>query len=130
MLPYKSKLEMGDSSYVIHKIKENFNSFVSPIYEKLAISFLLKNYNLLKCGRWWSKDEEIDAVGIGEDYLIVAECKYSNKKVGIDVLENLQKKAKKIDNSLEIKKYILFSKSGFTRELQELKSDTISLIKL
>ena len=62
--------------------------------------------------------------------MIVAECKYSNKKVGIDVLENLQKKAKKIDNSLEIKKYILFSKSGFTRELHELKSDTISLIKL
>ncbi len=71
---------MGNTNYVILKIKENFNGFIAPVYENLAITYLLNNFNLLKCGRWWDKNEEIDAVGIGEDYLIVAECKYSNKK--------------------------------------------------
>jgi len=129
VLPYKSQLEMGNTKYVLKKIKENFNGFVSSVYENLAISYLLKNYNLLKCGRWWSKNEEIDAVGIGEDFLIVAECKYSNKKVGIDILKDLQDKAKKIDNNLPIKHYILFSKSGFTDELKKLQCEEIVLVK-
>jgi hypothetical protein len=129
VLPYKSQLEMGNTNYVISKIKENFNGFVSPVYENLVISYLLKNYNLLKCGRWWDKNEEIDAVGIGEDFLIVAECKYSNKKVGVDILYNLQKKAKKIDSNFPIKHYILFSKSGFTDELKGLQSEEVILIE-
>jgi len=129
VLPYKSQLEMGNTNYVLKKIKENFNGFVSPVYENLAITYLLKNYDLLKCGRWWDKNEEIDAVGIGEDFLIVAECKYSNKKVGIDILQDLQDKAKKIDTNFPVKHYILFSKSGFTDALKKLQSEEIILVE-
>jgi hypothetical protein len=129
VLPYKSQLEMGNANYVLKKIKENFHGFIAPVYENLAISYLLKNYDLLQCGRWWNKTEEIDAVGIGEDFLIVAECKYSNKKVGIDVLKTLQEKAKKIDSDLAVKHYILFSKSGFTDELKKLQSKEIVLVE-
>ncbi len=129
VLPYKSQLEIGNTQYVLKKIKENFFGFVAPVYEKLAIEYLMKNFNLLKCGRWWSKNEEIDAVGIAEDYLLVAECKYSNKKVGVDILENLKRKATKIDSSLPIKKYVLFSKSGFTKDLEKLQSKEVILIK-
>ncbi len=129
VLPYKSQLEMGNTNYVLKKIKENFHGFISPVYEHLAIAYLMKNYDLLKCGRWWDKHEEIDAVGIGEDFLIVAECKYSNKKVGIDILQELQKKAKKIDSNLPVKYYILFSKSGFTQELKKLQNEEIVLVE-
>ncbi|MFW9618099.1 MAG: ATP-binding protein [Sulfurospirillum sp.] len=129
VLPYKSQLEMGNTNFVLKKIKENFHGFVSPVYENLAISYMLKKYDLLKCGRWWDKNEEIDAVGIGEDFLIVAECKYSNKKVGLDILQDLQKKAKKIDSELPIKHYILFSKSGFTEELKKLQNEEIVLVE-
>lgn len=129
VLPYKSQLEMGNTNYVLKKIKENFHGFVSPVYEHLAISYLMKNYDLLKCGRWWDKHEEIDGIGIGEDFLIVAECKYSNKKVGTDILQDLQKKAKKIDSDLPVKFYILFSKSGFTEELKKLQNEEIVLVE-
>lgn len=130
VLPYKSQLEIGNTNYVLSILKENFNSFISPIYEKLAIKYLMNNYNLIKCGRWWDKDTEIDAVGIAQDYLIVAECKYSNKKVGIDVLKDLQEKSKKIDSNLPIKHFFIFSKSGFTDELKKLKSDEVVLVEL
>ncbi len=129
VLPYKSQLEIGNTKYVLKKIEENFNGFISLVYENLAISYLLKNYDLLKCGRWWDKNEEIDALGIGEDFLILAECKYSNKKVGIDILQDLQKKAKKINSKLPVKNYILFSKSGFTNDLIELQNEEIILIE-
>ncbi|MBN2825347.1 MAG: ATP-binding protein [Campylobacterales bacterium] len=130
VLPYKSQLEMGNTAFVMKKIKENFNGFVAKNYEDLAIEYILKNYDVLKCGRWWSKDQEIDAIGVGENYLIVAECKYSNKKVGVDILQALQEKAKTIDSKLLIKHYLLFSKSGFTDELIKMKSEEIVLIKL
>ncbi len=128
VLPYKSQLEMGNRSCVLQKIKENFHGFISPIYENLAVKYLLNNYELLKCGRWWEKHEEIDAIGIGEDFMIVAECKYSNKRVGIDILEDLKVKAKKINSNLPIKHYILFSKSGFTDELEKLQDESIILV--
>jgi AAA+ ATPase superfamily predicted ATPase len=129
VLPFKSQLEIGNSQYVLNKLKQNFHSFISPVYERLAISYMLQNYPLLKCGRWWDKHEEIDAVGIGEDFMVIAECKYSNKKLGVDILQTLQKKATKLDSKLPIKHYILFSKSGFTDELQKLQSDTVILIQ-
>ena len=129
VLPFKSQLEMGNTNYVLTKIKENFNGFVAPVYENLAISYLLDHYDLLKCGRWWDKNEEIDAVGISEDFLVVAECKYSNKKVGTDILEKLQEKTKKINSDLPVKHYVLFSKSGFTDDLKQLQSNEISLVE-
>ncbi|WP_434581522.1 ATP-binding protein [Sulfurimonas sp. NW15] len=120
VLSNKSQLEIGNSAYVLKKIKENFNGYVAKTYEDLAIEYTLKNYNLLKCGRWWSKSDEIDLVGIAEEYMVVGECKYSNKKVGVDILQALKEKAKKIELSLPVKKYLLFSKSGFTQDLVKM----------
>ncbi|NOZ90354.1 MAG: ATP-binding protein [Epsilonproteobacteria bacterium] len=130
VLPYKSQLELGHSSYAMAKIKENFSGFVAKVYEDLAIEYTLKNYPILKAGRWWSRDTEIDVVGVGEDFILVGECKYSNKRVGIDILEQLETKSKRIESNLSIKYYLLFSKSGFTKELLELqkKRDDIVLI--
>ncbi|CAA6804500.1 MAG: archaeal ATPase, fused to C-terminal DUF234 domain [uncultured Sulfurovum sp.] len=117
LLPYKSQLEMGNRNYAIVKIKENFSGFVAKVYEDLAVAYTLKNYPLLKCGRWWSKNDEIDVVGVGEDFMLVGECKYSNKKVGTDILLALKEKSTKIELKLPIKYYLLFSKSGFTDDL-------------
>ena len=131
LLPYKSQLELGNTGYVLKKIKESFSSYVAKTYEDLAITYTLQNYELLKCGRWWSKDEEIDVVGVGEDHLVIGECKYSNKKVGIDILLSLKGKVKKIDSKLPVKRYLLFSKSGFTKDLQELskQDERVALIE-
>lgn len=120
VLPYKSQLEMGNSNYALIKIKENFSGFVAKVYEDLSIEYMMSNYSLLKCGRWWSKTDEIDVVGVGEDFLMVGECKYSNRSVGIDILKALQEKAQKIELKLPIKSYMLFSKSGFTDDLMAM----------
>ena len=130
ILPYKSQLEIGNTSYVLNIIKDDFPNFVSKTYEDLAIEHILNNYDVIKCGRWWDKSNEIDAIGVAKDYLMIAECKYSNKKVGIDILEHLKSKVKYINTDLPVKKYILFSKSGFTKDLEALQSDEIVLIKM
>jgi len=131
VLSNKSQLEIGNSVYVLKKIKENFNGYVAKTYEDLAIEYTLKNYNLLKCGRWWNKSDEIDLVGVAEEYMLVGECKYSNKKVGIDILLALKEKVKKIELTLPVEKYLLFSKSGFTQDLVTMadSDETIILIE-
>ncbi|MBP9491405.1 MAG: hypothetical protein KBE77_08145, partial [Aliarcobacter sp.] len=63
----------------------------------------------------------------GEDFLIVGECKYTNKKVGIDILNSLKEKSKQIELKLPIKKFILFSKSGFTDELIKISLEDRSI---
>jgi len=128
VLPYKSQLELGNSNYAMVKIKENFSGFVAKVYEDLAVEYTLKNYPLLKAGRWWSKDEEIDVVGVSEKFMLVGECKYSNKKVGIDILEQLEAKSKKIELTLPIKHYLLFSKSGFTKDLMEIEKNREDIV--
>jgi AAA+ ATPase superfamily predicted ATPase len=128
VLPYKSQLELGNTNYAMVKIKENFSGFVAKIYEDLAVEYTLKNYPLLKAGRWWSKDEEIDVVGVSEKFMLVGECKYSNKKVGVDILEQLEAKSKKIELTLPIKHYLLFSKSGFTKDLMEIEKNREDIV--
>ena len=128
VLPYKSQLEIGNTTFVLKKIEENFSGYVAKTYEDLAIKYILENFEVLKCGRWWDKSNEIDAVAIADDHLLVAECKYSNKKVGVDILEALKDKVKFIETKLPVKKYVLFSKSGFTKDLEKLRSDEIILI--
>ena len=113
-----------------NKIKQNFNAFVGQSYEKLAVSYVAQYFNTLKCGRYWNKNIEIDIVGITDSSLIVGECKYSNKKVGIDVFDNLKQKAKTIESQLPIKRCILFSKSGFTDELLKMQGENLVLIEL
>ena len=117
VLNYKSQLEMENRNFVLKKIKENFEGFVSKTYEDLSVAKVLEDFELLKAGRWWNKNEEIDIVGVAEEFLIVGECKYSNKKVGTDILAALKKKSEEIELKLPIEKYLLFSKSGFTPAL-------------
>ncbi len=130
VLNYKSQLEIDNTNFVLNKIKENFNGFVAKTYENICIEYTLTNYDVLKCGRWWNKNNKIDIVAVSQDHLIVGECKYSNKKVGTDILESLNQKSKNIELDLPVTKYILFSKSGFTSSLIELaeKNKSVELI--
>ena len=78
-------------------------------------------------GRWWDKNSKIDIVGIGESDIIFGECKWSNKKVGINILEELIKKSENVEVNNKNRSYILFSKSGFTDELLKRAEDSKEL---
>ena len=86
---------------------------------------------MLKVGRWWDKEIEIDIVGLGENNKIVfGECKYSKKSIGLNILNELKEKSKKViwNNDKREEYYILFSKSGFSEDLIELAKNTNNII--
>jgi AAA+ ATPase superfamily predicted ATPase len=124
--PYQSYLEIENLKYPLEKVKSTLDLWISKTYERLCLESLLIsdeiNFPLLKIGRWWDKNTEIDIVGLGENKIIFGECKWSKKHVGVSVLNELKGKSEKVKWKNESREefYILFSKSGFSKELIEL----------
>ena len=77
-----------------------------------------------RIGRWWERGEEIDVIGLNTQTkeIIFGEAKYSQKKAGGKVYNDLVDKAKYVDWNNEQRKeyFILFSKSGFEESLIRL----------
>lgn len=50
-------------------------------------------HDFIRVGRWWSKEGEIDIVGLSEDEsaVVFGEAKWSVNPVGTDILDNLSR---------------------------------------
>ena len=81
-------------------------------------------FHFSKIGRWWEAGSEIDIAALdpeGEN-LILGECKYWKEPVGMNVLQDLEKKAELVPwrKPSRCNWYILFSMGGFTDDLKKL----------
>ena len=127
--PYRSMIERGQTNWVLDKIEIPFiDNYVSYVYEDICrekvFDELSGSLNITRIGRWWdNKTAEIDIVGLSDDSnkIIFGECKYSKKKKGMGILNELIEKAKNVkwknDNREEY--YVICSKSGFDDKLTE-----------
>ncbi|MCX8095705.1 MAG: ATP-binding protein [Caldisericia bacterium] len=125
ILPNKSLIEEGEIEKVLNLILDDFNIFVSEVYESVAID-ILKSYKYLffdfdKIGKWWDKNEEIDIVAFSEkeNKILFGEVKWTNKPIGINIFEELKRKSRLVDWNINkrLEYFCIFSKSGFTDEL-------------
>jgi len=125
--PNKELIYRGLKEETLRRIDSTFSQHVSFTFEKIARQYMIKNVGVEKVGRWWDKDVEIDLVGIKGNTLYVGECKWSNKKVDIRVLNRLRSKVAYLLKNLCVEDfsvvYYLFSKSGFEglKETEEVK---------
>lgn len=89
----------------------------------------------LETGKWWGniKDEsgwhesEVDVIAYDNANIVIGECKYRNKAVGIGELNDLRAKAAFIPTRGRNVYYLLASRSGFTEEVRA--SDAILIDK-
>ena len=121
VLPYKSYIEIENKKFVLDKIRESFHLFVSQAFEKICMEYLLVHppFEMQKLGRWWDNREEIDIVAISEEEMLLGECKWWDEPVGINVLRDLERKSAFIDNEDKKIYFAVFSKKGFTKELEQ-----------
>lgn len=130
--PNLSFIESGNKELAMNKIKANLtDEHISYIYEDICMETMWAlnaegkwPFTFDKVGRWWNNNTEIDIVAFdstGTD-IIFGECKYWERKVGINVLADLEEKAKAVEWKKEQRKehFILFAINGFTDELIEL----------
>lgn len=125
VLPYRREIEIGDLGFVMKKINDQLPKIIQENYQRIAPEIINKYSGLIgkieRIGRYWENEREIGNVGFNEDTkeMYCVECKWSNKSIGINILEELISKTRTIDWNEEKRKekYILLSKSGFTQEL-------------
>lgn len=138
--PNLSFLESGNTEIVMNKIKKRFISGqVSFVYEDICRNKMWQMnanevwpFTFSKIGQYWDSGTEIDIAALDPDgkNLILGECKYWKEPVGVNILADLEEKAKKVAWNKKDRKtwYILFGTGGFTSELQELSKTRDDII--
>ncbi|HIP20444.1 MAG TPA: DUF234 domain-containing protein [Sulfurimonas sp.] len=127
--PQIKNIKNKNYDVLLSSIQEHLNSYTSLIFEEL--SEVLLNYNLrdaqiVSSGSYWDANLEIDILTITDDEKIyVSECKWTNHIINKKELHKLREKCVKLD--ITPTQIILFSKRGFSKELQQLKSTTLAL---
>ncbi len=126
IFPNRSKLEIEKSKEVLLMIKETFDQHLSFAFEDACKQRCLElmregKIQFSSIGRWWQKNEEIDIVALDEanKEIYFGEVKWSRKPVGVDMLDDLKRKAELVDWNRKKRKehFMLFSRSGFTEAL-------------
>lgn len=122
-----SIIARGASDLAYKRIEPQLSYYMGKVFEEICKQYLWKQLLCGKCpvefssiGRWWGTNpkekiqEEIDIMGEQDkNTALFAECKWTNEKVDLGVLETLVKRSElfKYKNV----HYYVFSKSGFTK---------------
>ncbi len=145
--PYKGELELDNMQIVLDEMNKDFReNFVAFAYEdvcKNIFTNFCKNgiisFVPSRIGSYWlndfDSDTEIDVMSVDNQnkLVFVGECKYHEKPVDASVYFTLKKK---VDNATEIRKnfsgyeiiYVLFSKSGFTQRMIDIKNENSKIL--
>jgi AAA+ ATPase superfamily predicted ATPase len=123
VFPNRSRLEIGRTREVLGLIRRNFDQHLSLAFEDVCRQHCLElmrrgRMRFSSIGRWWHRGEEIDIVALDEESgdIYFGEVRWSKKPVGIDVMEDLGRKAALVDwkPGKRKERFMLFSRTGFT----------------
>lgn len=126
-----SIIARGAADLVYKRIEPQLSDYMGKVFEEICRQYLWKQLLSGNCpvefaslGRWWGKNpkekrqEEIDIMGEQDkNTALFAECKWTNEKVDLGVLETLVKRSELFH--YKTKHYYLFSKSGFTKGCED-----------
>ena len=121
-----SVISRGATDLAYSRIAPELPSYMGGVFEDICKQYLWKLLLEGKCavnfsdiGRWWGTNpktksqEEIDIMGTDKDTALFGECKWTNEKVDLGVLETLVERS----TLFHYKKthFYLFAKTGFTK---------------
>ena len=132
--PYESFFEIGDRNVALEKLRPRLNHHIEQAYEVLCREYITGSLDstseTIRVGRQWGAHYEIDVAGVDAQgrFTMLGECKWSRSKVGLSVLRHLQevveKEALVLSPTIQ---WILFSRSGFTKELEHFSAENPSV---
>lgn len=130
--PNITAISMGTGEFVYSEfVKPQLNAFMGSIFEEICRQYLYRPdicrslpFFFGRLGRWWGtnpvkkQEEEIDIAALGENRMLLGECKWRNAKVDAKVLETLLERGELF--AYPQKYYYVFSKSGFEKNTDSL----------
>ncbi|MBQ1916309.1 MAG: ATP-binding protein [Lachnospiraceae bacterium] len=142
----------GGGEYYDKVVKPQLHDFMGKVFEGMCQHFtLLKgiigewSIFLNKAGSWWgtetitdkngrkrAQSADIDVVGISDAdrSMVVGECKFKNEPIDQSVYDTLLRRSHAIPISYPVRKYLLFSLSGFTDWYKTNQNDAVELYTL
>lgn len=121
-----SIIARGAADLAYKRIAPELPSYMGSVFEEICKQYLWKLLLADKCtvsfndlGRWWGTNpqtksqEEIDIVGADKNSILLGECKWTNEKVDLSILEKLVERGNLFHQPR--KQYYLFAKTGFTK---------------
>lgn len=122
-----SIISRGATDIVYNRIKPHLSDYMGSIFEDICKQYLWSLLLTGKCaidftdiGRWWGTNPktrqqvEIDIMGTADkNTALFGECKWTNEKVDLGILEDLVEKSQLFH--YKNKHYYLFAKNGFTK---------------
>lgn len=136
-----SVISRGAADLAYSRIAPALSFYMGSVFEEICRQYLWKILLLGQCavnfsdlGRWWGTNpatrsqEEIDLIGAGGDAALFGECKWTNERVDLQVLETLIQRSTLFH--YREKHFYLFAKTGFTRGCVEKASQlgNVSLV--
>lgn len=130
--PYFSVLESGQTAPVARRVASELSTFLGSPFEDICREWVTAQaaqgklpFLPERLGAWWDGQEEIDIVALAADEGLFGECKWTNRPVGANVLDDLKRKAHPLIQSagLGTVHYALFARAGFTEALQAQAQD-------
>ncbi len=121
-----SVIARGGADLAYKRIEPELSSYMGGVFEDICTQYLWKQLisgrspvDFHELGRWWGTNpktrsqEEIDIMGTDKNAALFAECKWTNEKVDLGVLEKLVERGDLF--KYRDKHFYLFAKAGFTK---------------
>ena len=131
--PYRTELLQKKGERFLENFGKHYERLRTLVYEQLCDALLVyyceQRSPLITHGSYWDQHTEFDILAVSEDkQVILGECKYKERKVCKSELTKL--KAKALQSGIRVDTYALFSKSGFSKELQAMQDESLLLFDL
>lgn len=143
VLGNNSLIARGATDLVYKRIEPHLSEYMGKVFEEICKQFLWRQLLNGECpvefsslGRWWGTDPsakcqvEIDIMGEQDkDTALFGECKWTNEKVDLNILETLIRRSR-LFHYKDTHLY-LFSKSGFTKACMDTgaKMGNVTLVE-
>ena len=130
---YDKELLESKGARFLENFQKHSERLSSLVYEQLSNAlievYFLQSMPLVTSGSYWNIYSEFDILALSKsNKIILGECKYKDRKVCKNELTKLSAKAE--ESGIKVDIFILFSKSGFSKELLALASDSLLLFDL
>ena len=105
--PNRERIERELYSEVLDDVRQNFDHYMGPVFERAASDFLWRRFAFEKGGRWWKKGQEIDFVGLKNGTAYFFEIKWGtlSYREAAGILKNLREKAEEVKTGTERKQF-------------------------
>lgn len=136
-----SIISRGATDLAYNRIAPELSSYMGSVFEEICKQYLWRlllegncAVNFTSLGRWWGSNpktksqEEIDIMGADRDSALFGECKWTNERVDLGVLETLVERSSLF--RYKNKHFYLFAKTGFTKGCMDkaLQMGNVTLI--